>query len=234
MGEGCKCIQPAAGIPSLLTNLHNSPLSVFDDSVWVWTWWLNSCIILLFLQEILKKSITWVWVHFVTDRRKLLPTSRLVTAVRFILVDFFQDAVWKKYLLDTFPRGHRCSVCVCARQHFVTKSTFFNLLCNVSPLNWVFAKGAALTVLETEAPVFSHRAGTAWEAAVWLFLCCCPELSSPEVASLGRGGVFIPLSSGAFHSEVATTGFQLSGMLAFLLNAALKSVVGRDLMENRQ
>lgn len=48
-----------------------------------------------------------------TDRRKLLPTSRLVSAVQFVSVDFFQDAIWKKkYLLDTFPRGCTCSVCV--------------------------------------------------------------------------------------------------------------------------
>lgn len=150
-----------------------------------------------------------MWVHFVTDRRKLLPTSRLVTAVQFILVDFFQDAIWKKYLLDTFPRSCTCSVCVCGST--LKKIAFCNdLPYNISPLNWVLIGKVLHDSPGAQSPSLSSQSRYSMGSSCLTFPMLLPRTFFIWSGQLGKRSVHSPcmcslgcLSQQSCHNRVS-------------------------------
>lgn len=79
-----------------------------------------------------------------TDRQKLLPTSRLVTAIHFISVDSFQDVYQRTSLFHMFPGSCTWSLCVAALLYNKLLFFFLLLIClicyTISPFSVVFTK----------------------------------------------------------------------------------------------
>lgn len=148
-----------------------------------------------------------------TDRQKLLPTSRLVTAIHFISVDSFQDAYQRMYLFHIFPGSCTWSLCIAALLNnelfFFFSFDLFNLLYHFSLECSVYEMFC--TVLEAEVAVSSQNGESTGGSSVTFpvllpggFLIWGEQLEK-------RSFVTLPMQR-LVPFEVAAKQFQLSGV----------------------